>query len=93
MEIIISKDSAKFLMKLGNNKVAKQIVLKLKELQNKPVLSNNKKLKGDLSGYYRLAVCEFRIIYKIKNEQLLIELIGKRNDAEIYKLMNNKVSN
>lgn len=90
MEIKLSRASDKFLQKLGSNKFAKQIALKVKQLSVNGHLNDCKALKGNLSTYYRADVGEFRIIYKIEGNHLLIPLIGKRNDDEVYKLMKNK---
>ncbi len=90
MKIKLSKDSSKFLKKLGSNKFAKQIALKIKELAVKGHTHDSKKLKGNLSSYHRADTGEYRIIYKIENDELIIPLIGKRNDGEVYKLMERK---
>ena len=90
MKIKLSKASSKFLKKLGSAKFAKQIAIKIKELAANGHLNDSKKLKGSLSEYYRTDVGEYRIIYKIENQELLIPLIGKRNDGEVYKLMERK---
>jgi len=90
MEIKLSKSSVKFLEKLNQNKFAKQIAIKIKQLSANGHLNDSKQLKGNLSDYYRTDIGEFRIIYKIEDDQLLIPLIGKRNDGEIYKLMERK---
>ena len=91
MKIKLSKASSKFLKKLGSTKFAKQIAIKIKELAaNGHLNDSSKKLKGGLSEYYRTDVGEYRIIYKIEHQELLIPLIGKRNDGEVYKLMERK---
>ena len=45
-----------------------------------------KKLQG-VDHYYRISVGEYRIIYRIDvvNNVLIIAVIGKRNDDEVYK--------
>jgi mRNA interferase RelE/StbE len=83
MDIILSKDSKKFIEKLAA-KQAKQIVIKIKELTLTPYPNDSKKLKGVQTEYYRVDVGEFRIIYEIEKENILIILVGKRNDNEVY---------
>ena len=90
MDIILSKDSKKFIEKL-TAKHAKQIVIKIKELGFTPYPNDSKKLKGIQTEYYRVDVGEFRIIYEIKEENILILLVGKRNDNEVYNRFKRKI--
>jgi mRNA interferase RelE/StbE len=84
MDIILSKDSKKFIEKLAA-KQAKQIVIKIKELMLTPYPNDSKKLKGVQTEYYRVDVGEFRIIYEIEKENILIILVGKRNDNDVVR--------
>ena len=90
MDIILSKDSKKFIEKL-TAKQAKQIVIKIKELTLTPYPNDSKKLKGVQTEYYRVEVGEFRIIYEIEKENILIILVGKRNDNEVYNQFKRKI--
>ncbi|PCJ27149.1 MAG: toxin [Rickettsiales bacterium] len=89
MEVRLSKASGKYLKKLGSSKFAKQIAIKIKVLSTGHQ-NDTKKLKGNLSDYYRVDIGEYRIIYQIEGPELYISLIGKRNDGEVYKLMERK---
>lgn len=83
LKIKISKASLKFLKKLPA-KHQKQIALKIQELREKGQSHDSKKLCGHL--YLRADVGEYRIIYEIEADIiLLIILVGKRNDGEVYK--------
>jgi mRNA interferase RelE/StbE len=90
MDIILSKDSKKFIEKLAA-KQAKQIVIKIKELTLTSYPNDSKKLKGVQTEYYRVDVGEFRIIYEIEKENILIILVGKRNDNEVYNQFKRKI--
>ena len=90
MKIRLSKSSEKFLRKLNQDRFSRQIAIKIKQLAANGHLNDSKQLKGNLADYYRTDMGEFRIIYKIEGDDLLIPLIGKRNDGEIYKLMERK---
>lgn len=90
MDIILSKDSKKFIEKLAT-KQAQQIVIKIKELTLTPYPNDSKKLKGVQTEYYRVDVGEFRIIYEIEKENILIILVGKRNDNEVYNQFKRKI--
>jgi len=83
MKLILSKEAQKFIAKL-DNKQAKQIIIKIKELQDLGHLHDSKKLKGATTEYHRTDTGEFRIIYQIESEALAVFLVGKRNDNEIY---------
>ena len=87
MQVKLSKHSIKFLKNLTTAKFERQIAIKIKQLAIHGHLGDSKPLRGNLVPYYRTDVGEFRIIYKIENDDLLIDLIGKRNDGEVYKLM------
>ncbi len=67
-------------------KIAAQISKKVLSLNIEPLPNDSKKLKG-YSNYYRVDSGEYRIIYRFKPEQDLVEviLVGKRNDDEVYK--------
>ena len=43
-------------------------------------------LRGEFSGYWRLRVEDFRVIYRIINEQVLVLVvkIGIRKDDQVY---------
>lgn len=89
MEIILSRDAQKFIAHLPR-KQAKQIVIKIKELSKTGHAQDTKILRGKKEIYFRVDSGEFRIIYQHQNDELLIVLVGKRNDDEIYKLFNRR---
>lgn len=67
-------------------KIAAQIAKKTLSLNIDPLPSDSKQLKG-YSGYYRVDCGEYRIIYRFKPKEDLVEiiLVGKRNDDDVYK--------
>jgi mRNA interferase RelE/StbE len=67
-------------------KIAAQIAKKTLSLNIEPVPTDSKQLKG-YPGFYRVDSGEYRIVYRFKPEEDLVEviLVGKRNDDEIYK--------
>lgn len=83
LRLKISKKAQKFLSKLPP-KQQNQMAVKIKELKRNGHGADSIHLKG--STWYRVDVGEYRIIYDIEdNSELLITLIGKRNDDEVYK--------
>ncbi len=90
MEIILSKQSQKFIQKL-DTKHARQIVFKINDLSVIGHSNDTIKLRGStITQYYRVDIGEFRIIYRHENMKLIIELVGKRNDDEVYNLFKRK---
>ena len=79
----LSKKSQKFLSNLPH-KQQNQLVLKILELKKQGHTADSAPLKG--SDWFRTDAGEYRIIYMIESPDILvIPLIGKRNDDEIYK--------
>lgn len=83
----LSKQSAKFLRRLqkGQPKHARQIAIKIVELSANPRPHDCIELKG--YDYLRVDVGEYRVIYTFNDTILFVDLIGKRNDDEIYDLI------
>lgn len=82
MKIKFSKRCHKFLTKVPN-KHARQLKIKLLELQTNPEPQDAKALVG--YDFMRVDVGEYRIIYKVENDILCVYLVGKRKDGEVYK--------
>lgn len=83
LEIKIAKRVRKFLEHLPQ-KQALQLKNKLQALQLNPIPQDSRTLIG-YPNYRRTSVGEYRIVYRIENDVILVALIGKRNDDEIYK--------
>lgn len=83
LKIDISKRSQKFLAKLPP-KQARQLTTKILELRTNPEPADSTKLKG-YDHYRRTDFGEYRIVYFVHGDVLMIYIVGKRNDDEIYK--------
>lgn len=81
--IQFTKHACKFLKRLPK-KQALQFKAAIQKLQINPFPQDSKKLKGHFD-YHRVSVGEYRIVYRVEKTVLLISLIGKRNDDEVYK--------
>lgn len=70
----------------------KQILMKILLLQENPYPQDHKKLKGYETGY-RVDQGEYRILYTVKEEEMLITifLVGKRGDDEVYRDLKRKI--
>jgi mRNA interferase RelE/StbE len=78
----LTADVLKFLRGL-DAKPFKQVSVAIFNLIQDPRPHDSRELKG--YSYYRVDVGEFRIIYRFDAETIHIALVGKRNDAEVYK--------
>lgn len=79
-EIVFHKTASKKLLKLPKdfkNRIIKSVEL----LSINPYIG--KKLSGSLEGCYRIRVGDFRIIYDIQQNTIIILTIGSRGD--VYK--------
>jgi len=83
-KIIFKKKAAKSLNKLPHN-VVKTIRERLEAVASDPYAEhpNAKKLQG--RDGYRLRVGDWRIIYEIQNEQLVILVLKVAPRGEVYK--------
>ena len=81
-ELVIKKDFKK-IDTTGQQRIIKTI---RKKLTIKPK-EFGKPLAGDLKGYRKLRIGEYRVIYEIEEEKVLVYviLVGYRRDEEAYK--------
>ncbi len=68
-----------------STKQRRQVVGAICDLLTEPEAHYSKKLKG--SPYSRLAVGEYRVIYRAEDETIHVAVVGKRNDGEVYKML------
>lgn len=90
LSVILSKQAEKFLAKLPA-KQKRQIAKKIMAMRLNPFPNDHKKLKGH-APYCRVDSGEYRIIYKVENEDqlLLVAIITKRNDDQAYRILSRK---
>jgi mRNA interferase RelE/StbE len=79
-----SPEAEKTLLGL-DRQVARRVVTKIKELAEAPEAAHIKALHGDLKGVYRLRVGDYRVLYSIRHEALLILVLDIRNRKDIYR--------
>ncbi len=80
--ILLTKKAQKQLDKLTND-VAEPIIEAISKLENEPRPNGYTKLKGRDS--YRIRVGNYRVIYEIKDEELIIDVIALGHRKDIYK--------
>ncbi len=64
-------------------KAFRQIALRIFDLMREPLGHDTRALAG--TPYRRADVGEYRVIYRIEADTVLVILIGKRNDDEVYR--------
>ncbi|MBW4505008.1 MAG: type II toxin-antitoxin system RelE/ParE family toxin [Scytonematopsis contorta HA4267-MV1] len=82
-EVVLS-DEAQDVYASANQALAKKIAKCLEQLEQNPSYHPNiKALKGDLAGYYRYRIGDYRVIYLIDdiNNQVMVNTIVYRRDA------------
>jgi len=67
-------------------KQAKQVAGRIKQLTSDPDALPTVELKG-YAPWRRAKSGEYRIIYQLAGDVLRVALVGKRNDDEIYRLV------
>ncbi len=80
--ILLEKRVIKFLEKLDKDK-AYRIIDKLEKLENDPTPSDARKLVSLKKGSYRLRVGDYRILYRIEKDRIVVFSINKR--SVVYK--------
>lgn len=82
-EIILSPDARAFYAK-ADSPLAKKLGRAFERLEDDPRTTNNAKpLKGDLAGYWRYRVGDWRIVYRISDAEqtVLVTVIAHRRDV------------
>ena len=52
-----------------------------KRLERWPGVSGAKALSGDLAGCYRLRTGDYRVLFRVEGERVIVEKIGHRRDV------------
>ncbi len=84
--LINTSKSADDFLKTLLPKQFKQVFTKLWDLRSNPRPHDSIKLTG-YENKYRTDIGEYRIIYSFEETIIQIEIIGKRNDDDVYKKM------
>ena len=84
LKLDLSKQSLKFVQNLPP-KQFRQVLNKILALMSDPYPTDSIKLTG--SPYKRTDIGEYRIIYSVEDDCVKVYYTGKRNDADVYKLL------
>ena len=80
---LLSREAQK-IYETANPSLAKKIARCLEQLEQKPRFhANIKPLKGNMTGYYRYRIGDYRVIYWINDdtEQVMVNTIVHRRNA------------
>lgn len=88
MNLEMGNDARSFLENLPA-KQYKQVAGKIFELLRNPYPQDAKHIKG-IQGFRRVTSGEYRIAYTVVGETIKIAVVGKRNDDEVYKILERK---
>jgi mRNA interferase RelE/StbE len=61
------------------------IIEKIEALQINPHESGNVKALKGVNGYYRLRVADYRVIYELNNNMLVILIIDINHRKDVYR--------
>jgi mRNA interferase RelE/StbE len=67
----------------------RQVVGAIFDLLQDPRPHYSQQLQGTV--YWRIAVGEYRVIYRADDETVYVVVFGKRNDDEVYKALSRKL--
>ena len=79
-EILFDKPAQKFIMKQTHE----QRVRLLTAINRLPNEGDRKLLRG-YPGFFRLRVGDYRVIYTVENDKLIVRVINIGNRGDIYK--------
>lgn len=88
MKLDLTKQAASFLDGLPS-KQYKQVASRVHGLMREPNPHDVKHIHGR-PGYRRVDVGEYRIIYAVEGDTIKVPVIGKRNDDEVYRILDRK---
>lgn len=86
LKLKVSKQAGRFVEEL-QAKQYKQVVGTVLDLLKNPEPHDSKLLKGSVDRNRRVDIGEYRITYRLEGDMVLVLVIGKRNDDEVYKIL------
>ncbi|MFM7382313.1 MAG: type II toxin-antitoxin system RelE family toxin [Microcystaceae cyanobacterium] len=83
-EVVLHPNAQEFYLR-ADKALAKKIARCLEQLEQNPRFHPNiKVLKGDLAGYYRYRIGDYRVIYSIDDQVLVVAVIEIAHRKEVY---------
>ncbi len=85
-KIVFSREAKKQLKRLDKN-TSIRIIQSIETLKNSPRKhKSSKKLKGYQGEFYRLRIGQFRVIYEILDEKVIVIIIRIKPRGDVYKI-------
>lgn len=78
MEVLLSRDAQRQAAELPKV-VRARLYGVLRRLQGWPEVSGAKPMRGELAGHYRLRTGDYRILFRVEGDRVLVERIGHRD--------------
>lgn len=79
----LNRAAAKSLSRLSK-RVQAQIAERILDLSINPTPQDCRPLKG-YPGWLRIDTGEYRVIYRIENDEVFVAILGPRNDDRVYR--------
>lgn len=83
-KIEYSKDIEKDLLKLPKNEISK-ILAKIDKLAKNPRPSGIEPLQGKFKGLHRIRSANYRIVYQIIDDRLIVLVVRVSHRREVYR--------
>ncbi|MCI0379466.1 MAG: type II toxin-antitoxin system RelE/ParE family toxin [Gemmataceae bacterium] len=77
-KVVLTKEAAENLEELSRTIHGRMLEL-LQRLEEWPDVSGVKKLKGEFAGFYRLRTGDYRLLFRVQKDKVLVERIGHRD--------------
>ena len=81
---IFWKSSAKKELKKIDKRYIKKILDEIKTLSQEPYPINHKKLIGS-QNLFRIRINDYRVVYKVEEDKLIIEIIRVKHRKDVYR--------
>ena len=78
MDVLLSRDAQREAAELPKV-VRARLYAVLRRLQRWPEVSGAKPMRGELAGHYRLRTGDYRILFRVEGDRVLVERIGHRD--------------
>lgn len=82
--IVVKRSAAAEIEAIGQKKVRRQVVRRIRELSSEPRPTGCEKLSGRLDRY-RIRQGDFRILYEVDARQSLITVVKVGHRREVYR--------
>lgn len=78
MKVLLSRDAQREAAELPRVILTRLYAL-FERLQRWPEVSGAKPMRGKLAGYYRIRTGDYRVLFRIEGDRVLVERIGHRD--------------